>query len=165
MLTDSWVCEFTKMYTLQSQAPTAMGALFATDLAAHGMDFEEGLAWRFGCFRQQIIHLYEIWGFFLVFWNKNAPKHRAVSTFWDVMWQWKCGDLRMSDRKLANKRIFILVHALFRKFMKLSHDATMLQWQEDWNQVVSPSCYSIRWKKLFWRSRCLNEGRPQSIES
>ena len=48
------------MYTLQSQAPTVMGALFATDLAAHGMDFEEGLAWRFGCFRQQIIHLYEI---------------------------------------------------------------------------------------------------------
>ncbi len=45
------------MYTLQSQATTDVSALFATDLAARGMDFEASLAWRFGCFRQHIIHL------------------------------------------------------------------------------------------------------------
>lgn len=46
----------------QSQA-TAVGALFATDLAARGMDFEPSLAWR-----QMVVS------------DKNAPNH----TFWDV---------------------------------------------------------------------------------
>ena len=44
----------------QSQA-TAVGALFATDLAARGMDFEPSLAWR-----QMVVS------------DKNAPNHRAA---------------------------------------------------------------------------------------
>lgn len=46
--------------TAQSQA-TAVGALFATDLAARGMDFEPSLAWR-----QMVVS------------DKNAPNHQAA---------------------------------------------------------------------------------------